>query len=77
MSHENVLPLLGIARLDDSLAFISPYMSGRSLDIQLSECSIPDRLRILTEVAGAVTFLHQNNIVYGNLRLVSFLWFYR
>lgn len=76
MSHERVLPLLGIARVDDSVAFISPYMPGRSLDVQLSSCSIPDRLRILTEVSGALAFLHQNNIIYGCVGLVSFLFLF-
>jgi serine/threonine protein kinase len=72
LQHENLLPLLGIS-YDFGLlpAMVSPWMNNNSLTTYLKRnfttLTIESKLRILRQVAGAVSYLHSKDVVHGDL----------
>lgn len=70
MHHENILPLLGVARLRHSVALISPWMPGGDLRTYLKTYPNANRVELLADIARGLAYLHSQGIVYGNLRVV-------
>ncbi|KZV78405.1 kinase-like protein, partial [Exidia glandulosa HHB12029] len=75
LKHAHILPLLGsyIGTGDTRQCFVVPRMAGGTCVDYLRECETPDRLRILSEVADAVHYLHTRapKIVHGDIRAKS------
>ncbi|OJA17991.1 hypothetical protein AZE42_13145 [Rhizopogon vesiculosus] len=75
LQHENLLPLLGLSYEFGPLpAMVSPWMQNGSLTTYLgksfAELTIERKLQILQQAAVAISYLHSNNIVHGDLTAV-------
>ncbi|KAG6863455.1 hypothetical protein C0993_011404, partial [Termitomyces sp. T159_Od127] len=66
--HQNILPLCRIARIGRQLAFVSPWAVNGNLKDYLSENPGTNRLLLCLDTAAGMEYLHQNNIVHGNLK---------
>ncbi|KAF8577546.1 kinase-like protein [Ramaria rubella] len=73
MQHENVMPLLGIARLDESVAFVSPWMEEGDLTSYLKTHQNAHVEQLFTDVAHGLAHVHRCGIVYGILRASTIL----
>ncbi|CUA77278.1 STE20-like serine/threonine-protein kinase [Rhizoctonia solani] len=73
--HANILPLIGVAQYNGRLAMISPWVEHNDLILFLSQqrSSQANRLRLCTQVADAVAYLHDVGIVHGDIKASSVL----
>lgn len=64
-AHPNVLPTLGIARMLDSVAVVSPWMRNGNVSDYLSRNPTADRLQLVnswfTESSPAAELMHVNS----------------
>lgn len=73
MHHDNVIPLLGVARLDGSVAFVSPWMHNGNLAIHLKVHQDAHVEQLFADVACGLAHLHDLDIVYGIPRSVRII----
>jgi serine/threonine protein kinase len=73
MHHENVMPLLGVARLGKRVALISPWMPEGDLRKYFRTYPDANPVALMADVARGLAHLHSLGIVYGNLRPVRTL----
>ncbi|KAF8507465.1 kinase-like domain-containing protein, partial [Hysterangium stoloniferum] len=71
MPHENVLPLLGVARLNNSVALISPWQPQGDLSTFLRDNPSANKIELLSGIARGLAHLHGRGIIYGYLTAVS------
>ncbi|KAF8504106.1 kinase-like domain-containing protein [Gautieria morchelliformis] len=71
--HENVMPLLGVARLRNTVALISPWMPAGNLRKYLRAHPEANVLGLMADVACGLAYVHSQGIVYGNLRSSTIL----
>ncbi|KAF9555647.1 kinase-like protein [Agrocybe pediades] len=76
ISHPNILPFYGVYHLDDErrrLCLVSSWMNHGNLNEYL--CQYPDanRLSLVSDVAFGLTYLHERNIVHGDLKGANIL----
>ncbi|TFK55297.1 hypothetical protein OE88DRAFT_1030281 [Heliocybe sulcata] len=68
LQHPNVARLYGITYVDDQHFTVSPWQeNGTAMEYVLAHPEV-DRLRLLTEVASGLEYLHLNRVVHGDLR---------
>jgi serine/threonine protein kinase len=72
LCHENLLPLLGFSHEFGPLpAMVSPWIHNGSLTTYLehhfTELIMEQKLRILRQVAAAISYLHSKGVVHGDL----------
>ncbi|KAG8689316.1 hypothetical protein FRC11_003207, partial [Ceratobasidium sp. 423] len=69
-NHPGILPFMGLALYREQLAMVSPWMEYLNLGSYLSARHPPstNRLKLLTEVADAVQYLHNTGMVHGDLK---------
>ncbi|KAI0255388.1 ras guanine nucleotide exchange factor domain-containing protein [Lactifluus subvellereus] len=67
LQHRNLLSLLGHVRIGDIIYSVSPWMGKGNVREYLRINPDADRLRLLSEVASGMEFLHENEIVHGDL----------
>lgn len=72
LQHPNIVKLYGTHRLPDgSLALLMEHVPGRNLKELLQEggaLSIPNTLKILTDVASALAYAHRRRIVHRDVK---------
>jgi serine/threonine-protein kinase len=71
LNHPHILPLLDSGDADGSLYYVMPYVEGESLrDCLEREKQLPieDAVRIATEVADALGFAHQHNVIHRDIK---------
>ena len=71
LNHPHILALHDSGTADGVLFYVMPYVDGPSLRQRLEregELPVPDAVRILREIAGAMTFAHQRGIVHRDLK---------
>ncbi|KIJ47197.1 hypothetical protein M422DRAFT_130463, partial [Sphaerobolus stellatus SS14] len=75
LSHPNILPFLGYSNtfsqtaLCEVPALVSPWMKNGTLSQYLEgNRDQIDKLFMLSEIAHGIEYLHQNNIVHGDIR---------
>ncbi|KAG8715219.1 hypothetical protein FRC09_016814 [Ceratobasidium sp. 395] len=66
--HPNIVQLLGLAEFHDQIAMISPWMENGSVDRLNRNNNKIDRCRLCFEVARGLAYLHEINIVHGDLK---------
>ncbi|KAG8713144.1 hypothetical protein FRC11_013150 [Ceratobasidium sp. 423] len=68
--HPGILPLTGLALYRGQLTMVSPWMEYPDLRSYLSaRCpSSTNRLKLLTQLADAVQYLHNTGVVHGDLK---------
>ncbi|CAE6491894.1 unnamed protein product [Rhizoctonia solani] len=71
--HPNVLDLFGVARYNDRVAMVSPWMENGNLTWYLSRYPDADRYNLCADIADAVAFLRQNGVVHGDIKGANIL----
>ncbi|KAH7325156.1 kinase-like domain-containing protein [Rhizoctonia solani] len=67
-NHPNVVRLMGLAVFRNSLAMISRWEENRNLLHYLSHNQHVDRCRLSTSICAGLAYLHENEIVHGDLK---------
>ena len=71
LQHPHILPLLDAGEADGLPYYIMPYVEGESLADRLRrerQISIPDALRIASEVADALAYAHGQGVVHRDIK---------
>jgi tRNA A-37 threonylcarbamoyl transferase component Bud32 len=71
LNHPHILAVHDSGAADGVLFYVMPYVDGPSLRQRLEregELPVPDAVRILREIAGAMAFAHQRGIVHRDLK---------
>jgi serine/threonine protein kinase len=76
LRHPNLVPLLGACPDPEALALVYEFLPGAS-SLKEEHCLLdmpwPDRTRIAAQICSALVFLHQNNMVHGDLKPANVL----
>ncbi|KAJ7065053.1 kinase-like domain-containing protein, partial [Mycena amicta] len=74
LSHPNVLPFFGLYYLDSRLCLVSPWMAdGHVLEYLKTAPPDTDRVSLMLDVALGLEYLHENNVVHGDLKAMNIL----
>jgi len=71
LQHPNILPLLDSGEAEGFFFYVMPYVEGESLRDRLArsgEFAIPDAVRILMEVADALSHAHAHGVVHRDIK---------
>jgi serine/threonine-protein kinase len=71
LQHPNILPVLAAGTRDNLLYYIMPYVPGESLRHRLNRegrLPISHAIRILHEIADALTYAHAQGIVHRDIK---------
>jgi len=71
LNHPHILPLLDSGEADGFLFYVMPYVEGESLGDRLKrekQLPIDDALRIAGEVADALGFAHDHNVIHRDIK---------
>jgi eukaryotic-like serine/threonine-protein kinase len=71
LQHPHILPLYDSGAVDDLLFYVMPYVDGPSLRDRLAkegELPIGEAVRILRDVADALTEAHRHGVVHRDLK---------
>ncbi|KAJ3539949.1 hypothetical protein NMY22_g4498 [Coprinellus aureogranulatus] len=74
--HENVLPCYGVYRSTSEsyrIGLVSPWVSNGNVMDYLHKNPRKDRLLLVSDVASGMSYLHQNQIVHGDLKGANIL----
>ncbi|CAE6468287.1 unnamed protein product [Rhizoctonia solani] len=71
--HPNILDLLGVAKYDNRVAMVSPWMMNGNLTWYLTRYPSADRYNLCTQIADAIAFLKENGIVHGDIKGANIL----
>ncbi|KAF8682652.1 Protein tyrosine kinase [Rhizoctonia solani] len=76
--HPNVLELMGVTQHRGHLAMVSPWMENGDLTRFLAQHPYIDRYNLCAQIADGVAYLHQENVVHGDIKgvntFVNFVW---
>ncbi|KAF7316147.1 Protein kinase domain-containing protein [Mycena indigotica] len=74
LSHPNLLPFFGLYYLDSRLCLVSPWMAdGHVLEYLKTAPPDTDRVSLMLDVALGIEYLHENNVVHGDLKAMNIL----
>ena len=71
LQHPHIVPLLTAGETEGLPFFTMPYVRGESLRARLAkggELPISESVRILREVASALAYAHENNVVHRDIK---------
>jgi tetratricopeptide (TPR) repeat protein/TolB-like protein len=71
LNHPHILPLLDSGEADSFLFYVMPYVEGESLRDRLKrekQLPIDDSLKIASEVADALGFAHDHNVIHRDIK---------
>ncbi len=71
LQHPHILPLFDSGAAGALLFYVMPYVEGESLRDRLTrdkQLSIPDAVRLATEVASALDYAHRRGIVHRDIK---------
>jgi len=71
LQHPHILPLYDSGEADGFLFYVMPFVDGPSLRQKLireGELPIPDAVRILRDVADALSYAHQQGVVHRDIK---------
>ncbi|CAE6442600.1 unnamed protein product [Rhizoctonia solani] len=66
--HQNILPVLGFAVCGADLAMVSPWMSNGCVTDYVTRYPSCNRLLLCVQLAQAIAYLHENNVVHGDIK---------
>lgn len=76
LQHPHILPVLAAGAPGDLLYYVMPWVSGESLRHRLEregQLPVADALRLLTEVADALAFAHDQGIIHRDIKPANIL----
>ncbi|KAJ7718711.1 kinase-like domain-containing protein [Mycena metata] len=75
LCHPNLLPFFGLYKMEDRLCLVSPWMANGNIMQYLSNESpnIVRRLSLILDVAHGLQYLHEKNVVHGDLKAINVL----
>jgi serine/threonine-protein kinase len=71
LHHPHILPLYDSGDADGFLYYVMPYVEGESLRDRLNrekQLPIEDALKIASEVADALGFAHEHNVIHRDIK---------
>jgi tetratricopeptide (TPR) repeat protein len=71
LNHPHILPLLDSGEAEGLLFYVMPYVEGESLRERLAlerQLPLDEALRIAAEVADALDFAHQHNVLHRDIK---------
>ena len=71
LQHPHIVPILKAGELDGIPYFVMPYVDGESLDVRLRRTprlGVRETLGILKDVARALAFAHERNVVHRDIK---------
>jgi len=71
LTHPHILPVFDSGEADGLLFYVMPSMEGRSLRERLDkerQLSLPEALRLTSEVAAALDYAHRHNVVHRDIK---------
>jgi len=80
LTHPNILPLFDSGQADDLLYYVMPYVAGESLRDLLARTErlpVADVLRIVREIADALSYAHEQGVVHRDIKPDNVLLFGR
>jgi serine/threonine-protein kinase len=69
--HPHIVPLLAAGEADGLLYYTMPMVEGESLRARLTrqgELSVPDAVRVLRDVADALSYAHRHGVVHRDIK---------
>ncbi|HTR79284.1 MAG TPA: serine/threonine-protein kinase, partial [Gemmatimonadaceae bacterium] len=71
LQHPHILPVHDSGQVDGILYYVMPYVDGESLRERLTrqgELPIPDAVRLLAEIADALSHAHSRGVVHRDIK---------
>jgi serine/threonine-protein kinase len=71
LNHPHILPLLDSGEADGLLFYVMPFVEGESLRERLDkdkQLSVEDAVQIAAEVADALGFAHEHNVLHRDIK---------
>jgi serine/threonine-protein kinase len=71
LQHPHIVPILKAGEVDGVPYFVMPYVDGESLDVRLRRTptlGVREALGILKDVARALAFAHERNVVHRDIK---------
>ena len=71
LQHPHIVPLLSAGEVNGAPYFTMPFVEGESLRARLSrvgELPVPDVVRILREVASALSYAHKHGVAHRDIK---------
>ena len=71
LQHPHILPLFDSGAADGLLYYVMPYVEGETLRTRLTrdvQLSVPEAVRIASEVADALEYAHRHSVVHRDIK---------
>jgi len=73
LRHTNILPLLGVTMEPNKLMFVSEWMENGNISAFVRKHQEVNRVQLLVDVALGLEYLHDLNLVHGDLKGANIL----
>ncbi|KAG8919750.1 hypothetical protein FRC01_001137 [Tulasnella sp. 417] len=73
LRHRHILKFLGTFKRNQHLYFVSPFIANGTLIEYIARHPLVNRVRLLSETADALSYLHRNGIVHGDIKGTNIL----
>ncbi|KAG6809628.1 hypothetical protein H0H92_015483 [Tricholoma furcatifolium] len=73
LRHPNILPFYGIFRVKERLSMVAPWMENGDVSKYLKNNKSSNRVLLSLDVGQGLQFLHENDIVHGDLKAGNIL----
>ncbi len=71
LQHPHILPLFDSGSAGGQLFYVMPYVEGETLRARLTregQLSVPDAVRITSEVADALDYAHKHHVIHRDIK---------
>jgi eukaryotic-like serine/threonine-protein kinase len=71
LSHPHILPLHDSGEVDGTVFYVMPFVDGESLRDKLDreqQLPVDEAIRIAVEVAGALAYAHEHNVIHRDIK---------
>ncbi|KDQ13368.1 hypothetical protein BOTBODRAFT_33689 [Botryobasidium botryosum FD-172 SS1] len=75
LRHPNILPFLGLAKIDSINYMVSPFMKNGNVLDYLRKSPDIDRLKLIAQIASGIRYLHNHAplVIHGDIRSANVL----